>query len=135
MTDVLRIGRLAVPTSELTWRFDTAGGPGGQHANRAATRAEVRFDVAASPSLTEAQRARLLARLGPVVVAASADTRSQSRNRSLALDALRRMLGDALVDERPRRPTRPTRASRERRLTAKRHRSDLKSTRRRPPPD
>ena len=135
MTDVLRVGGLQVPTSELTWRYDTPGGPGGQHANRAATRAEVRFDVAASPSLSESQRARLLAKTGPVVIAASADSRSQSRNRDLALDRLRSLLGDALREERPRRKTKPSRGAKTRRLDSKRKRGDLKRTRGRVRPD
>ena len=96
MSEVLRVGRLEVPLSELTWRFDTPGGPGGQHANRAATRAEVRFAVAESSSLTDSQRRRLQAELGPVVVAAAADSRSQSRNKDLALERLRTLLGEAM---------------------------------------
>jgi ribosome-associated protein len=135
VTDVLRVGRLQVPLSELTWRFDTPGGPGGQHANRAATRAEVRFDVVASPSLTDSQRSRLSARVGPVVVAASADSRSQSRNRDLALERLRTILGEALREERPRRKTKPSRAAKTRRLDSKRKRSEVKKTRGRVHPD
>ncbi len=135
MTDDLRVGRLRVPLSELTWRFDTPGGPGGQHANRAATRAEVRFDVAASPSLSGAERERLLARLGPVVTASAAEARSQSRNRDVALDRLRSTIADALREPRRRRPTRPTKSSTERRLADKRARSERKRDRRVPRPD
>jgi ribosome-associated protein len=131
----MRIGALAVPLSELTWRYDTPGGPGGQHANRAATRAEVRFDVEASPSLTEGQRRRLRSKLGPVVIAASADSRSQSRNKDLALDRLRGLLGDALREERPRRKTKPSRRAKARRLDAKKRRSVTKRGRQRPRAD
>lgn len=118
--------RLSVPLDELSWRFARSGGPGGQHANTASTRAEVRFDVARSPSLGEAQRARLLARLGPEVRVAAEDDRSQARNRQLALDRLRRRLADALRVDPPRRPTRPTAASRRRRLDAKRRQAERK---------
>jgi ribosome-associated protein len=131
----LSVGRLLIPEAELTWRYDTPGGPGGQHANRAATRAEVRFDVAESPSLDEDDRRRLLAKLGPVVVAASADSRSQARNRELALERLRTQLGEALKRERPRRPTKPSKAAKTRRLDAKRQRGQLKRTRGRIRPD
>jgi ribosome-associated protein len=119
-----------IPLDELEWRFTPSGGPGGQHANRAATRAEVSFDVARSPSLTEGQRARLLRRVGEVVTVAADDERSQLRNRALALDRLRRRLADALYVAPPRRPTRPTRGSVERRLQAKRRRSQVKRSRR-----
>ena len=64
MTDEgVRVRRgLVIPEAELRWRFDAAGGPGGQHANTANTRAELRFDIAGSPTLGPRQRARLLAK-------------------------------------------------------------------------
>lgn len=118
-----------IPLDELEWRFSGAGGPGGQHANTANTRAEVRFDVASSPSLGPRQRARLLERLGPVVRVVASDERSQARNRELALERLRSKLADALHIERPRVPTKPSRGAQERRLQSKRRRSGLKRER------
>ncbi len=128
--EVLRVTRtLAIPVDELAWRFTTSGGPGGQHANRSSTRAEVRFDVTASPSLGPRQRARLLERLGPVVRAASGDERSQARNRQAALERLRVRLADALRDRKARVPTAPSGAARARRLEDKRRRSARKRER------
>lgn len=130
---ILRVTRsVVIPLSELEWRFSPSGGPGGQHANRSNTRAEVRFDVAASPSLAEAHRDRLLERLGPVVRVAADDERSQLRNRDLALERLRARLAEALRVERARRPTAPTRGSEKRRLEAKKRRADVKRARRPP---
>jgi ribosome-associated protein len=126
---------VVVPAHELEWRFGPSGGPGGQHANRAHTRAEVRFDVRSSSALSDAQRARLLARLGDTVIVSADDERSQLRNRRLALDRLRRRLADALKVDPPRRPTRPSRGSVERRLDAKRRQADRKRDRRRPSDD
>ncbi len=126
---------VVVPAHELEWRFGPSGGPGGQHANRAHTRAEVRFDVRSSSALSEAQRARLLGRLGDTVIVSADDERSQLRNRRLALDRLRRRLADALKVDPPRRPTRPSRGSVERRLDAKRRQADRKRDRRRPSDD
>ena len=123
-----------IPLSELEWRFTASGGPGGQHANRSNTKAEVRFDVVASPSLLDVHRERLLERLGPVVRVVADDERSQLRIRDLALERLRGRLAEALRVERTRRPTAPTRASQQRRLEAKKRRSDTKRARR-PPPD
>jgi ribosome-associated protein len=133
--EVLRVTRSCViPLSELEWRFTASGGPGGQHANRSNTKAEVRFDVAGSPALLEVHRDRLLERLGPMVRVVADDERSQLRNRDLALERLRGRLAEALRVERTRRPTAPTRASQQRRLEAKKRRSDTKRMRR-PPED
>ena len=126
----LRVSRTcSIPLAELEWRFSGSGGPGGQHANTANTRVEVRFDIAGSPSLGPRQRARLLDRLGPEVRVVASDERSQSRNRSLALDRLRSRLADALRQQRNRLPTAPTAASRRQRLETKRHRGQVKRLR------
>lgn len=130
---VLRVTRsCAIPLAELEWRFTASGGPGGQHANRSNTRAEVRFDVAASPSLLEVHRERMLERLGPVVRVSADDERSQLRNRELALERLRARLAEALRVERTRRPTAPSRGAKLRRLESKKRRSDIKRLRRPP---
>jgi ribosome-associated protein len=132
----LRVSRsLAIPLDEITWRATTPGGPGGQHANRTASRVEVRFDVEHSPSLGPRQRTLLLERLGPVVAASSGDERSQARNRQIALERLAERLAAALRVPRSRRPTSPTRAARERRLEEKRQRSMTKRDRRSPRSD
>jgi ribosome-associated protein len=128
-------GSLSIPLAELSWRFSRSGGPGGQHANTADTRVEVRFDVAGSPSLGPRQRARLLERLGPEVRVVASDERSQARNRDLALTRLAARLAGALRVTAPRRPTRPTKASVERRLEDKRRRAGRKAGRRPPDPD
>jgi len=126
---------LVIPLDEVELRTSTSGGPGGQHANRAQTRVEVRFDVVGSPSLGPRQRARLLERLGPVVRAGAADSRSQVRNRELALARLGSRLAEALRVDPTRVPTRPTRAAKARRLEAKRRQSERKAARRRPGDD
>jgi ribosome-associated protein len=97
-----------------------------------ASRVEAVFDVSASQALTEEQRNRIAARLGPVVRAVAQDTRSQTRNRELALERLRGRLEGALAVQRPRRATKPTAASRRRRAESKRRRGEVKRLRRRP---
>jgi ribosome-associated protein len=133
MDDPMLIGRdAAVPLHEVTIRASRSSGPGGQHANVTDSRIEAIFDVGASQALTEEQKRRLIARLGPRVVAVAQDARGQARNRELALERLRRRLAGALVVQRPRRATRPTKAATQRRLEAKRRQSDRKRGRRRP---
>jgi ribosome-associated protein len=123
---------LVIPLSEIELRTSRSSGPGGQHANVTASRVEAVFDVAASSALSDGQRARISAKLGPRVTASAQDTRSQSRNRDLALERLAARLAGALETRRPRTPTRPTTASKRRRLETKRRRSETKKARRRP---
>jgi ribosome-associated protein len=130
---VLRIDeRLSIPLSEITLRTSRSSGPGGQHANVTASRVEASFDVLASTSLSEAQRARVLARAGERIVAVAQDERSQLRNRELALKRLAERLARALAVPRRRRATRPTAASRARRLQNKRM-AGRRKLERRPP--
>ncbi|HEY2141960.1 MAG TPA: alternative ribosome rescue aminoacyl-tRNA hydrolase ArfB [Solirubrobacteraceae bacterium] len=136
MTDGLRITRdLTIPLREVVVRTSRSSGPGGQHANVTASRVEASFDVEASPSLSELQRRRVLARAGSRVTAIAQDARSQTRNRELALARLAERLARALAVPKSRRATRPTAASRERRLQAKRRATERKRTRRPPATD
>ena len=133
MGERLRVNdEVSIDEAELEWRFTPSGGPGGQHANRSATRAEVRFDIETSPSLSDVHRSRLMTKLGPVVVVAADDERSQLRNRSLAQQRLLERLAVALHRPRSRRPTKPSRGAVERRITAKKQRSATKRLRRGP---
>ena len=125
-------GRLVIPAAELSERFLPSGGPGGQHANKASTRVELRFDVAASGVLSPAQRRRLRERIGDDVRVVVDDERSQARNRAIARERLAGRIRYALVVETRRRATRPTRGSQRRRLESKKQRSELKKQRRRP---
>jgi ribosome-associated protein len=124
--------RLVIPEAELDWRFTGSGGPGGQHANTANTKVDLRFDVSSSAVLTPVQRQRLLARYGREIRVIESGQRSQARNRQEAMRRLGQKVRDGLVEQRSRRPTRPGRGAIERRLTAKRQRAQRKSDRRRP---
>jgi ribosome-associated protein len=133
---LLRVGRdLVIPLAEVTLRTSRSSGPGGQHANVTASRVEAIFDVLASRSLSDAQRARVLARAGPRLVAVAQDERSQTRNRELALKRLAKRLERALAVPRSRRATSPSAASRARRLADKRRAAQRKLERRPPPAD
>ena len=116
--------------SEVAFRFSRSSGPGGQHAQKTSTRAEALFDVAGSAGLSEAERERVLAKLGPVVRAVAQDERSQLRNRRLAADRIVEQLTEAAKVRRRRTPTKPTVAAREQRLDEKRRRGTTKRLRR-----
>jgi ribosome-associated protein len=121
-----------IPSGEIELRTSRSSGPGGQHANVTASRVEAVFDVCASHALSEEQKRRVMARLGPRVTAYAQDTRSQARNREIALERLQKRLDGALKVRKPRRATKPSRAATERRLKAKRQRGERKAERRRP---
>ena len=121
---------VVLPPGEIAFRFSRSSGPGGQHAQKTETRVEAVFDVESSTALTEVQKRRVLARVGPVLRALAQDERSQTRNRELAQERLVEQLRQALKVPRRRVPTRPTEASRERRLEQKRRRSQTKRLRR-----
>jgi len=115
---------------ELEWKFTASGGPGGQHANTANTKVELRFDVEGSASLSEWQRAGLVERLGPVVRVVASERRSQAQNRELALERLQSKLAAALHVDPARRPSKPSRSAVEKRLDDKKRQSERKAARR-----
>lgn len=123
---------VSLPLREIAFRFSRSSGPGGQHAQRTETRVEALLDVAASSALTDRQKARVIAKAGPVIRAFAQDERSQWRNRELAVERLCDALRDALAVKRTRRPTRPSKRAVEQRLEGKRRQSERKRRRRRP---
>jgi ribosome-associated protein len=125
-------GEWGIPETELEERFDTSGGPGGQHANKNETAVTLRLDLR-STSLPDHVADRLIGKLGnPIVEVTAADSRSQWRNRALARQRLAEVLEEANKPRARRRRTKPTRASKQRRLEEKRHRSEIKRNRRSP---
>jgi ribosome-associated protein len=142
MSPDLRVNRnLTIPESELELRFSPSGGPGGQHANRSSTRAEVAWNIETSAALGQRQRQRLKEKLrhridSHGVLRVASDThRSQLRNREDATARLARLVAEALKPRAPRVPTAPSQGARERRLEAKRRQSQKKRNRRAIPDD
>ncbi|HET7087936.1 MAG TPA: alternative ribosome rescue aminoacyl-tRNA hydrolase ArfB [Anaerolineae bacterium] len=137
-THVIIDASLAIPLSELKFRFTLSSGPGGQHVNKAATQVELLFDVARSPSLNDAQRQRILRALerfidsSGVLHLTSQSTRSQLRNRQDVSERFQALLHQALKPRKKRRATKPTAASREQRLEKKKRRGATKRSRRTP---
>jgi ribosome-associated protein len=130
--------QIALNENEIDMEFVRGSGPGGQHADRAATAVQLRFDVLHSPSLPEPVRWRLMKQAenritgDGVLIIKAQDHRSQSRNRKEALRRLVHLIRRAAQGSKRRRKTKPTRASEERRLREKHHRSRIKRLRQTP---
>jgi ribosome-associated protein len=134
-SESIRVTRsVLLPLAEVELQYSRSSGPGGQHAQKSETRAVAVFDVAASSALTERQKQRVIARVGPVLRAVAQDERSRTRNTDLALERLVAQLRDALHVERTRVPTKPSAAARRRRVEGKKRRGDVKRLRQ-PPAD
>ena len=130
--DLIVTNSVRIPRHEIEMSFSTSGGPGGQHANKSATRVELRVDLTASTAFSPAQRDRVVERLGDEIRVVADDERSQLRNRALAEERLVARLQSALYVQRRRRSTKPTRGSQERRITAKKQRGQNKRLRQKP---
>ncbi|HEY3502267.1 MAG TPA: alternative ribosome rescue aminoacyl-tRNA hydrolase ArfB [Actinocatenispora sp.] len=137
MPESLEVTRsVSIPGTELRWRFSRSGGPGGQGVNTADSRVELSWDLAGSAVLSPTLRRRALERLGGrlvdgVLTVAASEHRAQLDNRRAAADRLAALVREAIAPPPPpRRPTKPSRGAVARRLTAKRHRGDIKKMRR-----
>jgi ribosome-associated protein len=139
--DLVVTPRFAVPAAELTERFSRSSGPGGQGVNTTDSRVELSWDIGSSPSIPEWLRERLLARLasrlaGGVLTVAVSTQRAQLANRAEARERMASLLRAASAPPPPqRRPTKPSRGAKERRLSAKKRRSQTKQGRRVRPDD
>lgn len=140
MGDIRITRRVSIPESEIELSFARSGGPGGQHVNTSATKAELRFDVGASQALTDRDKERVREHLASrltkdgVLVLQASEHRSQAANRRAVVGRLENLLGEALQPRKARRQTRPSRAAKERRLESKRRRAEKKRLRRSPEP-
>lgn len=131
------VGRrgLVIPDDEFTFTYSRSGGPGGQNVNKVNSKATMHWNVQQSPSLPEDVRRRFLARFRSrlrtdgVLVLSSQRYRDQPKNTADCLEKVAAMITEVLTPPKKRRATRPTRGSRERRLKAKKLRSQSKSFR------
>jgi ribosome-associated protein len=132
---------LSIDENELQYEFVRSSGPGGQNVNKVATAVQLRFDVTNSPTLPEEVKARLVTFAGSrlttdgVLIIEARQYRTQDQNRADALLRLVDLLRQAAQKPKPRKKTRPSVAAKARRLDEKRHRGEIKRSRRAHAPD
>ena len=126
---------ISIPEEELERRFTRSSGPGGQNVNKVASRVELRFDLNRTESLPADVVARIkrrekgrVTKEGVLRIVCQVH-REQGRNLAEARERLADVIRAALVRPKKRTKTKPTRASRQKRLDAKRRRSQIKNTR------
>ena len=124
-----------IDTRELEWLFSTSSGPGGQHANRSQTRAEVHWDITNSTAGSDEQRSDLIQHFGTFLIIRADEHRSQKRNKDDALRRLSAKIRQELIVATPRRRSSPTRSARRKRADSKTQRGRLKQQRQRPSMD
>lgn len=121
--------------SEITMRFVRSSGPGGQNVNKVSTKVELRFQLELSEALSPARKRRVreafpsYVTAGGELVIVSDRFRSQSMNRTDALERLQAMIRSVWDPPPPRVKTAPSRAAKKRRVANKRARGDLKRER------
>ncbi len=117
---------------ELEFEYYKSPGPGGQNVNKVSTAVRLRFDVRSSISLTEGVKDRLTRLAGNrvttegILIIEAHRYRTREQNQQDAVARLEALVERASRPPKRRRATSPTRLSVEKRLDAKRRRSQVK---------
>tara|TARA_R110002049_G_scaffold81634_3_gene207773 strand:+ start:2155 stop:2559 length:405 start_codon:yes stop_codon:yes gene_type:complete len=123
---------------ELQFKAVRSSGAGGQHVNKVSTKIELTYDLDNSTALTENEKERLLLKLANrltkenVLLLQCDDSRSQHKNKALAIKRFLALVKGALVVPKIRRKTKPSRSAIQKRLNSKKKSALKKSNRRKP---
>ncbi|WP_336068510.1 alternative ribosome rescue aminoacyl-tRNA hydrolase ArfB [Mesoflavibacter sp. CH_XMU1404-2] len=131
-----------LPYQELEREFNfkaiRSSGSGGQHVNKVATKIELSFSVSDSSVLTEDQKAIITEKLSNrltkehVLILQCGETRSQLKNKRIAISRAFSILEAALEVKAERKPTKVPKSVIKKRLKNKKIQSEKKVNRRKP---
>jgi len=123
---------------ELSFKAIRSSGAGGQHVNKTSSKIELTFDLQNSLSLTESEKLLLKDKLSSkltkenVLILFCEETRSQHKNKELAIKRFLSLLKTNLTRKKKRKPTKPSRASLKRKAESKQRNSVKKGLRKKP---
>ena len=123
---------------EISFKAVRSSGPGGQHVNKTASKAVISFSISTSQIFSPIEKQRLLEKLKPrisqdgTLTITCSESRSQHRNKALAIERLFRLLEKSLRVAKSRKKSRPSRNAIEKRIVAKKKHA-LKKANRKPP--
>ena len=126
---------LIIPSNEIKWRFSRSSGPGGQNVNKIESQVEITFNILKSKTLNPYQKTLLLKKFKKKIFNGSIsikvqETRSQLKNRQLAIQRLSSVIKDIIMsEEKVRKITMPKKSSQKRRVESKKRRGKLKLNR------
>jgi ribosome-associated protein len=126
---------------ELDFKAIRSSGAGGQHVNKTSSKIELTFDLENSTSLSDVEKELLKTKLSSkltkenVLILFCEETRSQHRNKDLAIKRFLTLIKTSLLRPKTRRPTKPSKASIKRKAESKQRTSVKKALRKKPKPD
>ena len=123
---------------ELQFKAVRSSGAGGQHVNKVSTKIELTYDLQNSTAVTDKEKERLLLKLSNrltkenVLLLQCDDSRSQHKNKELAIKRFLELIKSALVVPKKRKKTKPSRSAIEKRLNTKKKSALKKANRKKP---
>ncbi|MDB4176033.1 alternative ribosome rescue aminoacyl-tRNA hydrolase ArfB, partial [Flavobacteriaceae bacterium] len=107
---------------EISFKAVKSSGPGGQHVNKTASKAVISFTIANSQIFSSQEKQRLLEKLkhritqDGILTITCSESRSQHRNKALAIERLISLLEKSLRVAKHRRKSRPPKNAMEKRI-------------------
>jgi len=123
---------------ELNFKAVRSSGAGGQHVNKVSTKVELTFDVVNSGALSSEEKERIFRKIGNKLTKENVlqlqcdESRSQHKNKELAIERFLQTIENALKVRKKRRRTKPSRSAIEKRLQAKKKKGLKKVNRGKP---